>query len=217
MKNEGGDTGWVDGEVDALLDEQLITPDQAVLRTKFKRYLSLILRWNIRINLTSIRDPRGIVKRHFLESIRVAHLLPGWIRSLLDFGSGAGFPGIPIALCRPEMIVTLAESQSKKAAFLQEAVRSLDLNARVWSQRAEEIQERFDCVAMRAVDRMEAAVPAASRLVRPTGLLVLLTTQADLSRMQAFSGPEFQWQPAIPMPESRERLVVIGSKTAESL
>ena len=94
---------------------------------RFEEYLALILRWNSRMNLTAIRDEEEILARHFVESIACAQHFPEGIGTLLDFGSGAGFPGIPIALCRPEIAVTLAESQSKKAAFLQETVRILGL------------------------------------------------------------------------------------------
>ena len=74
--------------------------------------------------------------------------------TLLDFGSGGGFPGIPIALCRPEIAVTLAESQGKKAAFLQEAVRVLGLSARSTLSGPKLLTVGFDCVTLRAVDRM---------------------------------------------------------------
>src|SRR5208283_5094407 len=84
------------------------------LGEQFSSYVSLLLRWNERINLTAMRDEEGILSRHFVESIACARALPAGITSLLDFGSGAGFPGIPIALCRPEIAVTLAESQGKK-------------------------------------------------------------------------------------------------------
>ena len=83
------------------------------------------------MNSTAIRDEEGILSRHFVESIACACALPAGIFTLLDFGSGAGFPGIPIALCRPEIAVILAESQGKKAAFLQEAVRVLGISAKV--------------------------------------------------------------------------------------
>src|SRR6202161_3787210 len=86
----------------------------------FISYLSLITRWNTRINLTAIRDQEGILSRHFVESIACARALPADIATLLDFGSGAGLPGIPIAICCPAIAVTLAESQGKKAAFLRE-------------------------------------------------------------------------------------------------
>ena len=87
-----------------------------------------------------MRDEQGILSRHFVESIVVARELPQGIRTLLDFGSGAGLPGIPIALCRPEIAVTLAESQGKKAAFLQEAVRVLAISAMVHAGRAETLR-----------------------------------------------------------------------------
>ena len=94
----------------------------------FEEYLALLIRWNERVNLTSVRDEEGIISRHFVESIVCARALPQGITTLLDFGSGGGFPGIPIALCRPEIEVTVAESQGKKAAFLQEAVRVLGIS-----------------------------------------------------------------------------------------
>src|SRR5580692_8691345 len=104
----------------------------------FKAYLALLMRWNARLNLTAIRDEDGILSRHFLESIACARIIPAGAGTLLDFGSGAGFPGIPIALCRPEIAVTLAESQTKKAAFLQEALRILRLaSAKVHAGRGE--------------------------------------------------------------------------------
>src|ERR1035437_8434491 len=107
----------------ALLAEAGIAPLDAAQADSFEVYLSLFVRWNERINLTSIRDEEGILSRHLVESIACARALPAGISTLLDFGSGGGIPGIPIALSRPEIAVTLAESQGKKAAFLQEAIR----------------------------------------------------------------------------------------------
>ncbi len=143
--------------LDSLLAAAGLEPLTPEVRSKFDHYLALILRWNARMNLTAVRDPQEILSRHFLESIACARKLPEGIGSLLDFGSGAGFPGIPIALCRPEILVTLAESQSKKAAFLREAVRTLGLNSEVFGGRAEELTAQFDCATLRAVDRMELA------------------------------------------------------------
>jgi len=91
------------------------------LASEFGAYAALLIRWNARMNLTAVRDEEGILRRHFAESIVCARILPPGITTLLDFGSGAGFPGLPIALCRREIAVTLAESQGKKVAFLREA------------------------------------------------------------------------------------------------
>ncbi len=100
---------------------------------QFEAYLALLMKWNARMNLTAARKPEEIVRRHFVESIFAARQIPKQAKTLLDFGSGAGFPGIPIAICRPKIGVTLAESQGKKAAFLREAVRTLGLRAEVWA------------------------------------------------------------------------------------
>jgi 16S rRNA (guanine527-N7)-methyltransferase len=143
---------------------------------KLSDYLDLLMRWNARTNLTSVRDEREIVRRHFGESLFAAqHLGDPAPRTLLDLGSGAGFPGLPIALCRPEIAVTLAESQGKKASFLREAVRTTgSTNAEVWAARAENLPEgrTFDVVTLRAVDNMEAALAAAAS--RTADRIVLL-------------------------------------------
>ena len=78
-----------------------LPPLDTTIGAKFNEYLALILRWNSHMNLTAIRTPEEIQSRHFIESIACARLLPQDISSLLDFGSGAGLPGIPIAICRP--------------------------------------------------------------------------------------------------------------------
>jgi 16S rRNA (guanine527-N7)-methyltransferase len=171
--------------LNVLLSESSLAPLDAVLSRRFEALLSLFLRWNARINLTAIRDQEGILSRHFVESIACARALPAGISTLLDFGSGAGFPGIPIALCRPEISVTLAESQGKKAAYLREAVRVLGVTMMVHSGRAEALTAHFDCVTLRAVDKMELAVQSAAQLVRPGGWLALMTTTAALPALKS--------------------------------
>jgi 16S rRNA (guanine527-N7)-methyltransferase len=187
----------------------------AATAAKFDEYLALILRWNSRVNLTAIRDREEILSRHFVESIACARLLPPGIDSLLDLGSGAGFPGIPIALCRQGIAVTLAESQNKKAAFLQEAVRVLGLNARVFAGRAQELERQFDCVTLRAVDRMGEAVAAAASLVRADGLLAILTTREQIPLVQESAGPGFQWKDAEALPNSERRILALAWEQTE--
>jgi 16S rRNA (guanine527-N7)-methyltransferase len=197
--------------LNSLLVEAGMKPLEAELTHRFEAQLSLILRWNARVNLTAIRDEEGILARHFVESIACACTLPAGIQTLLDFGSGAGFPGLPIALCRPEIAVTLADSQGKKAAFLREAVRVLGISAQVHSGRAELLSTSFDCVILRAVDRMEQAVQAAARLVRPGGWLALMTTGSEREKLQAASGPQFSWLQPVPLPGSEERVLALGT------
>ena len=98
------------------------------------------MKWNARVNLTAIRDPEEMVQRHFGESFFAAKdaLAQGRIASVIDVGSGAGFPGVPFAMLAPEVQVTLIESNQKKVTFLRELVFSLDLkNVKVFSGRAE--------------------------------------------------------------------------------
>lgn len=173
-------------------------PDWPRITAQLSIYLELIGKWNARINLTAIRSPQEIVRRHFGESL-FAGLHLGPYRTLLDFGSGAGFPGIPIQLLRPNVAVTLAESRSKKAAFLQEVVRSLALPSEVWAGRVEAMPagRQFDTVALRAVDDMDAAIREAGR--RASGQVLILGTQA--ATYPALSA-EFAAADPVPMPGS---------------
>lgn len=206
------------GEASARLNQLLAAADLAPLdaetAAKFQSYLSLFIRWNERLNLSAIRDEEGILSRHFIESITVAHALPGSIRTLLDFGSGAGLPGIPIALCRPEIAVTLAESQGKKAAFLQEALRVLGIGAKVHAQRAEVLRTVFDCVTLRAVDKMPEAVAAAMKLVAPDGWLALMTTGAELGSLKAAAGTEISWSEPKELPFGNNRILALGQRVS---
>ena len=147
-------------------------PSRPNLLPQLSTYLDLLLKWNARTNLTAIREPEEIVRRHFGESLFAARQLDLNTPTLLDFGSGAGFPGLPIALLRPDIKVTLAESQNKKATFLREAVRTLNLPTEVWSGRVEAMPaaRQFHTVTLRAVDNMAAAIAAAARIA-PGGQL----------------------------------------------
>jgi 16S rRNA (guanine527-N7)-methyltransferase len=151
------------------------------LLERLSLYLDLLLKWNARTNLTAVRDPEEIVRRHFGESLFAARHLPA-CRNLLDLGSGAGFPGIPIQLAHPEIEITLAESQNKKAAFLREALRTLGLPAKVWAGRAEALPAgSFDVVALRAVDHPQAALATARTLVRSGGWVLHLAPASGAS------------------------------------
>jgi 16S rRNA (guanine527-N7)-methyltransferase len=201
-----------EARLNRLLAAAAMGPLQVAQSKLFTDYLSLILRWNARVNLTAIRDEDGILARHFVESIACARALPAGIATLLDFGSGAGFPGIPIAICRPEIAVTLAESQGRKAAFLKETVRVLGLSAKVHSERAEALESAFECVTLRAVDRMEQAVRSATHRIHRNGWLAAMTTSSDLAVIEAAAGPEISWSGEIPLPGSENRVLALGAR-----
>ncbi len=181
---------------------------------RFVRYYSLLVHWNSRLNLTAVRDSDAILSRHFVESIACARALPEGIATLLDFGSGGGFPGVPIAICRPEIHVTLAESQNKKAAFLNEAVRVLEINARVFAARAETLAATFDSVTLRAVDRMDSAIERASHLIVPGGWCVVMTTDASLEAMQRSSGA-IEWEKVVPLPGGTDRVIAFSQNKSK--
>jgi len=202
----------VGAKLNALLADAAPAALNAATARKFEVYLSLILRWNARLNLTSVRAEDAIIYLHLSESVACAKAIPNGVRTLLDFGSGAGLPGIPIALCRPEIAVTLAESRGKKAAFLQEAVRVLGIDAKVYADRAEKLGAVFDCVVLRAVDKMPKAVRVAAGLVSTKGWLALMTTGAELPKLQEAAGKELSWPIRIPLPKSTDRIIAIGSR-----
>jgi 16S rRNA (guanine527-N7)-methyltransferase len=165
--------------MDAARMQELLSPyvgdtplDEALLR-KISRYLDLIVQWNARTNLTAVREPEAILQRQIGESLFAAQFVPQ-TGSLMDFGSGAGLPGIPIALLRPGLQVTLAESQGKKASFLREAARTVEIPLKIWSNRVERMpkSDRFDCVTMRAVDDSHRMIPIAMERIAPAGSLL---------------------------------------------
>jgi len=207
-------SGETSGRLNALLIATGLERLDAETGGLFERYISLFLRWNNRLNLSAARDEEVILSRHIIESIVVAYKLPQGIRTVLDFGSGAGLPGVPIALCRPEIAVTLAESQGKKAAFLQEAVRVLGLKAVVYAQRAETLNETFDCVILRAVDKMPKAVADATRLVAPEGWLALMTTTGEEKKLERAASEAFRFGDTLQLPNSTERVLVLARRTS---
>jgi 16S rRNA (guanine527-N7)-methyltransferase len=188
-------------EIASLLTPYLPNPAPVIV-SQLSVYLEILLKWNARTNLTAIRDPEEIVRRHFGESLFAGKHLAPEIDTLLDFGSGAGFPGLPIALLRPDIAVTLAESQNKKASFLREVVRNLGQKVEVWAGRVETMSEviQFDTVTLRAVDNMAAALSAAApRADKELLLLVGAPTTPP---------PGFTLQPPIPIPATKTSILL---------
>ena len=174
------------------------------------RHYSLLVRWNSRINLTAIRDIRGIVERHFGESLFVAKLMQDFEGTLADVGSGAGFPGVPLGISCPKLHVTLIESNARKATFLKEVTRPVG-NIQVFHGRVEEVSGTFDWATMRAVnpDRIARSL---NNLADNVAFLVSCQ-QASRLRGQ----PLWEWQNPEPLPWGRQRVLLLGKPTKKTL
>ena len=138
-------------------------------------YLALIEKWNRVYNLTAIREPEKMVSHHLLDSLAAAPHLHA--RRVLDVGSGAGLPGIPLALANPDMHVTVLDSNHKKVAFLNQAAMELKLkNAEVCAERVEswQTQNRFDVIISRAFSDMGEFVRITRHLLAPGGMFAAM-------------------------------------------
>lgn len=151
---------------------------QPGLAERLLDYLALLVQWNQAFNLTAIRDPREMLTRHLLDSLSIAPFVHGQVA---DIGTGAGLPGIPLALNDPALRVSLVETIGKKARFLREAVRMLDLTqVTVHACRAEDVPEsgQHDALIARALGTLEAILSAGGHLLRPGGRLLAMKGRA---------------------------------------
>lgn len=149
--------------------------DATELSPPLLAYLALLDRWNRTYNLTAIRDPREMVTRHLLDSLAMHPFIEN--ETLADLGTGPGLPGIPLAIAKPSLQVTLVESNGKKARFLREAVRTLGLsNARVAESRAEVLNEpgAYDAITARALDALAGIIEVGGHLLKPGGKLLAM-------------------------------------------
>jgi 16S rRNA (guanine527-N7)-methyltransferase len=203
--------------MDAAFLRDLLTPflpaaeADDVLLECIRVHLELLMRWNQRMNLTSLRTPEAIVQRHFGESLFAARkLCPRTAQlSLIDVGSGAGFPGLPIKYWAPGLKVTLVEGHGKKATFLREVCRAMPhlADVLVLNARAESLScQTAELVTLRAVEQFEQVLPVAAGLVAPGGRLAMLIGESQRERvLDLLPGGESS---AVAIPSSEHRLLV---------
>ena len=147
-------------------------------------YLDLLAKWNRTYNLTAVRDPDDMVARHLLDSLAVLPFVHG--KNLADLGSGAGLPGIPLAIARPDLAVTLVESNGKKARFLREAIRSLPLTNVTASQaRVQDTSGTFDTITARAFASLGDMLDWGGHLLTDDGRWLALKGHADPAELAA--------------------------------
>ncbi len=201
----------------ALGEFQLTATDKQVLQ--IQQYMRILLVWNERLNLTAIRDPLEILYRHFCESMHAAMAVPVEKGRLADVGSGAGFPGVPLKIIRPDLQVFLIESNIKKATFLAEVIRELELtDAQVLVRRYEELGEEvapLDYVCSRALGEFGSFLAWAGSQQIAAKQVILWIGARDLEEIKKISN--WEWRQAIPVPHSLRRLLLVGTKKALSV
>jgi 16S rRNA (guanine527-N7)-methyltransferase len=201
---------------DSEIRDTLLTfgiPVTPALCDAIRAYVALLLFWNKKIALTSVKDPREIIRFHFGESMFAAKCLPIENGRLADFGAGAGFPSIPIQIISSGLQVTLIESNAKKAAFLAEVVRKLHLDAEVFNGRAEEMSRlanRFDYVTSRAVGDPQNLIRWAEDHIRNNGKAIFWVGETDLPLFMTPVGP-WDWSAPVRIPGSKHRMILSGA------
>ena len=179
-----------------------VTPE---LTEKLGIYARLLVEWNEKMNLTAITDPVGIAVKHFADSLTAAPLLPDGAFSLIDVGTGAGFPGVPLALYRSDCRLTLLDSLNKRLTFLETVCREVDLPVTLIHARAEEgglnpdLREKYDVACARAV----AALPTLSEYCLPFVKVG--------GRFLALKGPDADRE----LEESRRGVGILGGKVVD--
>lgn len=153
-------------------------------------YNALMAKWNQAYNLTAVRDPLQSVSLHLLDSLSVLPHLP--VGRVADIGTGAGLPGIPLAICRPECHFTLIDANAKKTRFVQQAVLELKLsNVRVEHARVEQLtaDEPFDVIICRAFASMNEIIELTHHLLADNGVLLAMKSQSAQSELQGVAWP----------------------------
>ena len=193
----------------------------------FARYCGMLQEWNQRMNLTAITDDQGVAEKHFLDSLLPLTLweLPRGAR-LIDVGTGAGFPAVPIKLLRPDIQITLLDSLQKRLTFLEEVCGQLGIQAELLHARAEDAgrdparRERYDVATSRAVAGMDLLAEYCLPLVRPGGVLLALKGSGGAAEAQAGAamvercGGTLRAVKEYALPSGDRRTLVVVEKTA---
>jgi 16S rRNA (guanine527-N7)-methyltransferase len=202
------------GEVQELLKPFYPLADGAVSASVLA-YCDLLFRWNAKVNLTAVRSPTETVTRHFGESFFAASVIPMDRGTLVDVGSGAGFPGLALKLIRPDLHVILLETNRKKCAFLAEVTRSLKMqNVQIISSRAGDTQfepDPADFITVRAVSMTDKLLRWSAKTLSNEGRLLawLGARNADL----VSENSEWDVERRAKIPHSHESFVVVLRKT----
>jgi 16S rRNA (guanine527-N7)-methyltransferase len=200
------------------LSEFQVTPTSQQV-AYIQQYIKILLTWNEKISLTAIRDPLEILYRHFCESMYAAVAVPVENGRLADVGSGAGFPGLPLKILRPDLHVFLIESNIKKATFLAEVIRELGLkDTRVLVNRYQGLGEEvvpLDYVCSRAVGEFGPFLAWASSERIAANQVILWIGGRDM--VEAQCSTQWEWREPIAVPHSLRRFLLVGVRKSKSL
>lgn len=194
-----------------LKDLDLLSSEAAI--PKLLDYLSLLVKWNKTYNLTAIREPEKMLTHHLLDSLAVVPYVSG--KTLIDVGSGAGLPGIPVALAKPECRVTLLDSNQKKTTFLRQVCIQLDIpNVTVVCERAEAWQSavKYEAVISRAFSDLSDFVRVAAHLCQPGGVMLAMKgvhPHGELRQLSSDVNVEGVFPLRVPELEAERHLVVM--------
>jgi 16S rRNA (guanine527-N7)-methyltransferase len=190
------------------------------LQSKLLKYVALIQKWNGVYNLTAIREPDRMLTHHILDSLSVAPYLKG--RRIADVGSGAGLPGVPLALARPDTCVTLVESSHKKSTFLKQTIIELELqNVEIQNVRAEAWRPSalFDVVISRAFSDLGEFLAVSAHLCKREGVLVAMKGVYPHDELNHIP-PQYQVQEikalTVPGLHADRHLVILGARDPAS-
>jgi 16S rRNA (guanine527-N7)-methyltransferase len=193
---------------------------------QFWNFLILLKKWNQAINLTALRSDREIIIKHFLDSLTPLPYISEDAR-VMDLGSGAGFPGLPIKICRPDQSVTLVEASSKKVSFLKEVLRQLNLKSIQIVQGylgedplPELNSDQFDVITTRAVGKLKELLAVMSRYLSTGGQVMLMKGGHGLKEVMDLEGEigqkGFRIEPPIHLTLpflDQERVLILLTKT----
>lgn len=197
----------------AQLLEPYIQLDESRL-SAISKYIDILTKWNARMNLTAIREPQEMVQRHFGESFFAANYLLAQkpVSSAIDLGSGAGFPGVPLAILAPEVQVTLIEAHQKKATFLRELISQLGIrNGKVFADRGERYGQEADLLTMRAVENFSQVLSLAVQLAIPGGRVGLMIGASQIEEVKSVE-KLVDWNEPISMPGGHSRILLAGTR-----
>lgn len=186
----------------------------------FALYLSELKKWNTAYNLTGIRDEKGIIIKHFLDSLLYLKFIPHGFARIADVGSGAGFPGIPLKIVRPELEMFLIEPSAKRAAFLRHITRQIHMDRiEIIEKRVEEInaseelKDTVDVAVTRALFTVKEFVHKASHIVRPGGIFILSKGPRVREELKKARDLEYElFKTPIPRTDITRYIVVVKAK-----